>query len=227
MEIAAMKTVYIVRHGAAEPYGSKPDYERELVTKGIKKSRRMAERFLDAGIAPGLFISSPAPRALSTAMVFAEVLNMPVESIITDRVLYEQDLHAYSDILASCDDAVDTVFVFGHNPSLSDFSEMLAPEFNASMPKSSVVGVSFDTVSWSDTLCDTGSLVLFGRPDDPDSGPVGSTELPDPGRKELAKSLASEMTALLNTVDPSAAKKLRKPIRKAGRTIAKKFQDKR
>ena len=225
--MAAMKTVYIVRHGTAEPYGSKPDFERELITKGIKKSRRMAERFLDAGIAPGIFISSPAPRALSTAMVFAEVLNKPVESIITDRVLYEQDLHAYSEILASCDNAVDAVFVFGHNPSLSDFSAMLAPEFNASMPKSSVVGISFDSESWSDTLCDTGSLVLFAKPDDPDSGPVGSTGTPDPGRKELAKSLAMGMTSLLNTVDPRAAKKVRKPIRKAVRTIAKKFLDNR
>ena len=187
----------------------------------------MAKRFLAAGIEPGTFISSPAPRALSTAVVFAEMLNIPAEAIVTEQVLYDQDLHEYSDFLASCDDDVDTLFVFGHNPSLSDFAAMLAPEFTASIPKSGVVGISFDTGTWKDTVSVAGSVVLFAKPDNRDPGPVVNLELTDMGKKELAKSLAMGMTSLLNTVDPRAAKKVRKPIRKAVRTIAKKFLDNR
>ena len=68
-----MKIIYLVRHGKAESRDiDKSDFERILVKEGENISQRAAERLKKRKIIPALIITSPAPRALQTARIFAQ-----------------------------------------------------------------------------------------------------------------------------------------------------------
>jgi len=60
--------IYLLRHGIAEdaPAG-KRDADRALTVEGKKKLRGILKRAEEAGVAPGLILSSPYVRALQTA----------------------------------------------------------------------------------------------------------------------------------------------------------------
>ncbi len=72
-----MKKLIFVRHGRAEePTSMIPDFERSLTTKGKNISEQMAAILKTKEKDPGVFITSPAFRALETALVFARVFEI-------------------------------------------------------------------------------------------------------------------------------------------------------
>ena len=71
--------VYFLRHGDADwPEWKKPDDERPLTNSGKKEVRRVAKflRQLDPKIS--VILSSPLPRALQTAKIAADQLDLKV-----------------------------------------------------------------------------------------------------------------------------------------------------
>jgi phosphohistidine phosphatase len=69
-----MKRIIFVRHGRAEDPGPLlPDFERSLTTKGKQVSAQMATRLGEYFKEPCIILSSPAFRALETALIFARV----------------------------------------------------------------------------------------------------------------------------------------------------------
>ncbi len=88
-----MKSIILVRHATAIVRDNDlPDFDRTLIRKGKKESRKMAERFLKYQITPGIWISSPAPRALETAYIFADILEFPRNKILLEDALYNEKL---------------------------------------------------------------------------------------------------------------------------------------
>lgn len=72
--------LYFLRHGEANwPNWEKPDDERPLTKKGKKEVREIAEFLCDLKLKLPLILTSPLPRALETAEIVAERLDVELK----------------------------------------------------------------------------------------------------------------------------------------------------
>ncbi len=161
-----MKKLIFVRHGRAEDQDSGiSDFERSLTVKGKVISREMAHRFREKESDPGLFITSPAFRALETAYIFAGEYGIKPEEIRIDSNLYfKPGIKQLLGLLGSVGDEVDTVTLFGHNPSFTEMPDRLCRNGCEFLTKTSVVCISFQIKTWSDLKLDTGTQEYFLKP---------------------------------------------------------------
>ena len=144
------KTIHIVRHGKAEPFGLvQSDFQRTLSPRGAADARKAGMKLRKRGIAPGLLISSPAPRALYTLRLIAEELNLDPDTIITDSMIYEGGVDDLLGLVRAFPDTVDEVLFCGHNPGVSELAGRLFGAFCDGMGTAEVVSLVLDTDSWS------------------------------------------------------------------------------
>jgi phosphohistidine phosphatase len=162
-----MKKIIFVRHGRAEDQDSGiTDFERSLTTKGKTISRQMAVRFKETEGNPGLFISSPAFRALETALIFAGVVGInPDNMMIYSNIYYKSGIKILFDLLSKINDNVETLTLFGHNPSFTEMPDRLCTEGCEFLTKTSIVCISFKASKWSEIKVDTGTQEYFLKPE--------------------------------------------------------------
>lgn len=162
-----MKKLIFVRHGKAEDdYPEISDFERSLTLKGKVVSKEMAVRLKSKEKTPGVILTSPAFRALETALIFAGEFGVSSEDIVLDSNIYHSmNLKNLPSVLSSTDEEADSVWLFGHNPSFSDLANALCKEGCDMMPKSGVVCISFKARTWSEIGRNLGKLEYFLKPD--------------------------------------------------------------
>jgi len=143
-----MKNLILIRHGKAthEPM---PDKKRFLTEKGIKRSRKFAEKLKEQNIKPDLMISSPATRAYETAKIFADIFDYPIEAIqINDNFYFAPDELVFNE-LYSLPNEKNTIFLFGHNPLWTELADYFSQNEIWQLRTSGIFGVSFDTNDWT------------------------------------------------------------------------------
>jgi phosphohistidine phosphatase len=163
----SMKKIIFVRHGRAEDgsFGIS-DFERSLTTKGKIICREMALRFRGYESSPQLIITSPAFRALETALIFAAECGIKPDDVRLNNDLYfKADMKYLLEMLALLDDNIDTVTLFGHNPSFTEFADRLCSNGCEFMTKTSIVCISFKAVNWKEIKFGSGKLEYFLKPD--------------------------------------------------------------
>jgi len=162
-----MKKLIFVRHGRAEDQAPEfSDFERSLTTRGKTVSREMAKRFKEKETNPGLFISSPAFRALETAIIFAGEFGIKPDNIVLDNNLYHKaDLKHLLRILETVSEDIDTITLFGHNPAFTEIPDRLSRNGCEFLTKTSVVCISFQVKSWSEIKPDSGRKEYFLKPE--------------------------------------------------------------
>ena len=162
-----MKKIIFVRHGRAEDQAPEiSDFERSLTTRGKTISREMAKRFREKESNPGLFISSPAFRALETAIIFAGEFGIKSDNILLDSNLYyKADLKHLLRILEKTSEDTDTITLFGHNPAFTEMPDRLSRNGCEFLTKTSVVCISFQAKSWSEIKPDSGKKEYFLKPE--------------------------------------------------------------
>lgn len=146
-----MKRLILVRHGKADQSGKiDSDFERTLIKKGQKDARFIAGVLRDSGITPGLLITSNAYRANETAEIFADVLGYNKDNILRESFLYEgYTTGQLVDFISEKGKDHETVFVFGHNPFISQSGIRLSKNFHQSFPTSGCLGLKFDSSTWN------------------------------------------------------------------------------
>jgi phosphohistidine phosphatase len=118
-------TLYLLRHGIAVDHGTPgiADDDRPLTAKGKMRIRQIAPglRRLELGI--DQILTSPLPRARTTARIVAQILN--IEHSLEDSELLRPDtsLSAIQTMLA--EKKQQTLMLVGHNPSLSQLVSLL------------------------------------------------------------------------------------------------------
>ena len=151
IEVAGMsKKIHIIRHGKAEPFGLvSSDFQRTLAPRGAADAKKAGIELRKRGAAPGLLISSPAPRALYTLRLIAEELKLDPESIITDSAIYEGDTDDLLGVVRAFPDTVEEAMFCGHNPGVSELAGRLYGEFCHGMATAEVITLVLETDSWS------------------------------------------------------------------------------
>jgi phosphohistidine phosphatase len=162
-----MKKLIFVRHGKAEDNsGDFPDYYRSLTPKGKLTCRTMARRLKETDPAPGLFISSPAFRALETAIIFSGVFSVRPEQLkLDDNVYHKMNFDYLTDMLTEIDDKVDSLILFGHNPGFTEIPDELCLEGCEMMPKTGIIGINFEINEWKDLRRHSGRTIYFLKPE--------------------------------------------------------------
>ena len=113
-----MKRLHLLRH--AKSSWDDPelvDHERPLAPRGERGSLRIAEHTRREGIAPELVLCSTALRARQTLAALLPVLEGDVEIRLEDG-LYGAGVDQIVARLRDVDEAVGSVLVVGHNPTL-------------------------------------------------------------------------------------------------------------
>lgn len=113
--------LYILRHGIAADRGVEyPDDDlRPLTDKGIRRMRREAEGMSAIGVAPDLIISSPLVRAIQTAEIVRDGLDMPHQTAISNALVPEAHPSQIVQEIADSHSSLGSVMVVGHEPHMS------------------------------------------------------------------------------------------------------------
>jgi phosphohistidine phosphatase len=124
------------------------DHDRPLLPVGEKKTKRIVAYLKSKGIVPDLMLSSSAKRAYETARIIAQGLGYPEEDIRKGPNLY----HASSDDILSelygLDNNIESVMIFGHNPTFTYFVNHYLEDTIFNLPTSGLVGIVFETEKW-------------------------------------------------------------------------------
>ncbi len=161
-----MRILTLVRHAkSSRDYPELSDFERPLNPRGRKEAPLIAARLRKADIKPDLLISSPANRAMATARLFAEDLNMHLDEIVLNPHIYEASAWTLLHIVRSLSLEFDDVMLFGHNPGISNFARDLAKDcpFDE-MPTGAAVRIELPARGWSLIQPGSGKVLRYETP---------------------------------------------------------------
>lgn len=164
-----MKTLWLIRHAKSSwADAEQADIERPLNDRGYHDLRFMPARLAASGTPiPEVFISSPAIRAYSTALMFAQHLRYPSEKIVLRESLYESSVFDYLEVIAGIPATYNSAAVFGHNPVLTQLINRISNATLDNLPTCGMAGITFKTDSWTDVLDGEGIIRYFDYPKNP------------------------------------------------------------
>jgi len=162
-----MKRIMLIRHGKAEDEASGiSDFERSLTLKGKLVSQHIARRLSEKEKSLGTILTSPAFRALETALIFASEFGADADKVVMkSEIYYKMSLQNLMSFLSGIDEEEDLVTLFGHNPSFTQIANSLSKEGCDMMPKSGVICISFKIMTWSDIGRNNGKIEYFLKPE--------------------------------------------------------------
>lgn len=145
-----MRTLYLVRH-AKSSWGNPGlrDFDRPLNERGLHDAPKMAQMLAEQGIKPDLLVSSPAKRALTTALFFAEAFQIASESVRREPEIYEAFPTTILRIISQLPDEAHTIFMFGHNPTFTEVvNQFMENDFVDNVPTCGVIKISSSAPDW-------------------------------------------------------------------------------
>jgi len=160
-----MKTLYIVRHAKSswdEP--GLTDIERPLNKRGNHDALLLSKLLKENKVKPDLILSSPAKRASVTAEIFSVELDYPVNKIVFSEKIYEATTRDLMTVIREIDDDNKTIMLFGHNPSITNLTNLLGNEYLLALPTCAVVGLELSVKKWSEVEKHCGKNFLFKYP---------------------------------------------------------------
>ena len=148
-----MKTLYIVRHAKSSwDFAELPDVERPLTEKGIYNTKKILAELNNENISLDMLICSHAKRAFETAKLFASGFNYPVENIVISKGIYQVDRDDIFNVIFGVKDDIDSLMIVGHNPTLTQFSNLFLEEKIDLFPTSGIISINFEADSWNDII---------------------------------------------------------------------------
>lgn len=166
-----MKRLFIIRH--AKSSWSEPgqdDFDRPLNKRGKKDGPEMARRLADAAVHPDLIVASPAARAKKTAQLMAGGTGYDPHKIQYDEELYLGSLSYHVQLVASLIDRVDTLFLVGHNETVTELAKYLSGRDLGNVPTCGIVALEFAGEPDLTTAAGLGRILFFWYPKDREKG---------------------------------------------------------
>jgi phosphohistidine phosphatase len=132
--------LWLLRHGEAEPHGTRPDAERQLTPRGEEQSRAAGRALVALELTFEAVYTSPKVRGRDTALLAAEALGD--EPIVTPVLAEDFSVADARDLLLGVEPD-GRILVVGHNP---DFAQVVFDLTGARVDfkKGGVAGVRLD-----------------------------------------------------------------------------------
>jgi phosphohistidine phosphatase len=93
---------------------------------------------------------SLAKRTQETAIIFAQNILYPIESIVFKEELYTFDINQLEKVIKSCSNDFENVILFGHNDAITNFVDKFGDVFIGHVPTAGFVWLQFETDSWGE-----------------------------------------------------------------------------
>jgi len=142
-----MKNLYLIRHAQKnQEENILDDFDMPLTSLGEKQANNLGKNINELSLKPDLFISSPALRAKSTALLIAKQIDYKKEIIYNENI-YKAHMSELQEIVSYTYDEVENLFLVGHNPSLTALLLHLT-NFKEKFTMSSFACIEFSCSSW-------------------------------------------------------------------------------
>jgi len=158
------RQLYIIRHGKSSWDAIVDDLDRPLTERGVRNSYEMATRLQEKGLVPEAVYSSPANRALHTAIIMSRVWKVPEDRMHICMGLYLPEPDDIAAVVFGVPDELKTVAVYGHNPGFTEFANRFMKRPVDNVPTAGAVVVSMKLDSWSDLYNGRVKNVVFDYP---------------------------------------------------------------
>lgn len=160
-----MKKLFIIRHAKSSwDFPDLDDFDRPLNNRGKKNAPEMGKRLNKKGVKIDLIIASPAKRAFITAKKIAAEISFPIEKIVKEPLFYHGSLSNMLGVIQHVDNDSKSLMIFGHNPGLTELSNLLSNSDIYNIPTCGITEIDFDVSSWGEIEKYTGELVSFDYP---------------------------------------------------------------
>lgn len=162
-----MKTLFLIRHAKSD-WGDDDlsDIDRPLNKRGYRDAHTMSALLKEKKMIPDLIITSPAIRAVSTALIFCRNFNLSVQDIVINPNLYGSGLKHYINCIAQIDNRYNNIMLFGHNPTITELANSLSSAFSQTVPTCGVIAIheskNFD--DWKSFNGKNGELFFYDFP---------------------------------------------------------------
>jgi phosphohistidine phosphatase len=159
------KLLILIRHAKSDwsDVGQK-DIDRELNRRGHSDAPRMGRKLAEMNLKPDLIVSSPSRRTTLTTQYICEQLSYPLENVDFQEDIYEASVRTLLRLVNELDNSLQTVFIVGHNPGFTYFSENLTGKEIGNIPTCGIVELAFELEDWALVSQNTATLKSFIYP---------------------------------------------------------------
>jgi len=160
-----MKTLYFVRHAkSGKDNFDITDFDRPLNDRGYQDAHLVGDWLHRKDLRIDVLVTSPAIRAITTALIFCNRLHYPAEQLLLRQSLYDSTMKQYLGCIAEVKKG-DSLMLFGHNETISETVQKLYADRIDDMKTCAVVALKFEIQSWSDIQSSKGKLVFHIHPE--------------------------------------------------------------
>lgn len=154
----------MIRHAKSDwSDGSLSDFERDLSKRGNKDLETISSYLALSNIKPDLILTSIALRSQITADKISKKVEYKGRVHYLDE-LYNSRPKTLINVLSLQDDQYESIFLIGHNPEITELSNILIEDNIKKLPTLSVLGIELNIDSWSDISLSEGSMNFFIQP---------------------------------------------------------------
>ncbi|MBJ26991.1 MAG: hypothetical protein CL567_04960 [Alphaproteobacteria bacterium] len=154
------KTLYLLRHGEANPLDHKGDLERSLTNVGKDQLNLLTKSLLKQCLSWDLVICSHAQRARQSLLILEHL--SPKAETIFEKKLYNVSFENVLDIVKKVNNKINSILIVGHNPCLRNLTLTLAIDgsqnyknISKRLPPGGFVSLKVQVSSWSDIQAQT------------------------------------------------------------------------
>ena len=158
-----MKTLILVRHGKSSWEYNVGDKDRPLKERGINDAHLVGSHFETKASDLDAAFSSPACRALHTAMIVLRELAYPLENFEVTEELYDFSGSSVADFVQNLDDKLNKVMIFGHNYAFTNIVNQWGDHSIDNVPTAGLVQIKFDTDKWSSVQKGKTEEIIFPK----------------------------------------------------------------
>ncbi len=146
-----MKQLILIRHAKSSWDHKVSDEDRPLQERGTKDAHLVGSHlYLHLkGSQIDFAYSSPAIRALHTAMIVVRETEHPLDRFGLNASLYDFSGEKVSKFVGQLDDDLETVALFGHNNAFTFLANAWGDRYIENLPTAGVVHIVFQEERWS------------------------------------------------------------------------------
>ena len=145
-----MKKLILFRHAKSSWSNDVSDRDRPLTEKGIRKTEKISITSKNIFFNTEVFYSSPANRALHTASIIINQLNLSFRNLHVEEDLYTFESSKLIKFIRDIPNSFSNVICVGHNPAFTNVTNLLSDSNIEHLPTSSWAEITFSQNSWTD-----------------------------------------------------------------------------
>lgn len=140
----------LTRHAKSSwEYDTIDDFDRPLKESGIRNAMLIAESIKKKNIEFDFIYSSPANRAIHTAIIFSRILKVPFPKIGIEEKLYSESDSEIIQFIKNIPNTYSNILLFGHNPTFTDLANRFLKQRISNLPTAGAVFLEFNCPSWN------------------------------------------------------------------------------